>query len=204
MDCVVCGKHNVKHVCGSCGLIAYCGEKCADFDWAAIHKREHLDQQQEGDDHTADLVLPQDVPGQGSLWLGSMDALSDASIMESIDAVVSAIHVKRVSDTALDDLIGDRPHVRISINDSNDKGTANEFSKSFDRVARFIYDHIRRGHNVLVHCAAGVSRSTTLVAYYMIHYRGYMSVEDALEKIRESRPHVQPNPSFIRVLRERT
>jgi hypothetical protein len=54
--------------------------------------------------------------------------------------------------------------------------------------------------NVLVHCAAGVSRSGSIVvAYLMKKYN--LSYDDALEMARSKSPRIRPNTSFEKQLR---
>lgn len=194
MNCVVCKSAKAQHVCGGCELVAYCSIGCADIDWDKFHRSEH-------DVNIADMVLA-GSEGEGDVWIGGIQALKTAEIMNEIDAVVTAIHFDRVAECAADVYYGNRPHVRISIWDEPTKETALEFASHFSEVGAFIDLHIRQGHNVLVHCAAGFSRSVTLVMYYMLHYRGYKSVKHALKKIRETRPSVNPNKAFRWILSE--
>lgn len=49
---------------------------------------------------------------------------------------------------------------------------------------------------VLVHCAAGVSRSTTAVVAYLMKTEG-LDVEAALRQVRAKRPFVDPNEGFM-------
>lgn len=54
---------------------------------------------------------------------------------------------------------------------------------------------------VLVHCAAGVSRSASIVvAYHMFHYN--LPFKEAYERVREKRPCINPNDGFIAQLQE--
>lgn len=69
----------------------------------------------------------------------------------------------------------------------------------FEPIAAFI-DRGRASGGVLVHCYAGVSRSATLVAAYLILRRG-MTLQEALDTLRAARPTVQPNPGFLAQLR---
>ncbi|KAG9053526.1 hypothetical protein FS842_007949 [Serendipita sp. 407] len=58
---------------------------------------------------------------------------------------------------------------------------------------------MRQKTKVLCHCLAGVSRSPTIVAAYLIHAFG-MRTEDALTLLRERREVIEPNPGFVQQL----
>jgi len=70
----------------------------------------------------------------------------------------------------------------------------------FDDAAALIDRWQREGKRVLVHCAAGVSRSVTAVVWYLVRYRGYRW-DDALATVRAVRPQAHPNVRFETVLR---
>jgi protein-tyrosine phosphatase len=55
--------------------------------------------------------------------------------------------------------------------------------------------------NVLVHCTAGVSRSASVVIYYLMKEKN-MTYSDALYYVRNKRPIVNPNRSFVQQLKE--
>lgn len=55
--------------------------------------------------------------------------------------------------------------------------------------------------NVLVHCTAGVSRSASVVIYYLMKEKN-MTYDDALYYVRNKRPVVNPNRSFVQQLKE--
>jgi atypical dual specificity phosphatase len=54
---------------------------------------------------------------------------------------------------------------------------------------------------ILVHCSAGISRSPTVVAAYLMRRRG-MTLKGALGQIVRVRPQISPNPGFLRQLKE--
>jgi hypothetical protein len=60
-----------------------------------------------------------------------------------------------------------------------------------------------RGHgwNVLVHCAAGVSRSSLVSCACLMQARG-LSAAEALVWVKARRPQANPNPNFLRALAE--
>lgn len=60
----------------------------------------------------------------------------------------------------------------------------------------FMDDHIKQGHKVLVHCDAGISRSTSIVAAYLC-WKQRIPVMEAIRQIQAARPHAQPNLGFL-------
>jgi atypical dual specificity phosphatase len=75
-----------------------------------------------------------------------------------------------------------------------DDGPGNEWQTFADAVetARSLY---RRDGSVLVHCTAGVSRSSTLLAT-AIAAEEDVSLEDALSTVRAARPVATPHPAL--------
>ncbi|KAG0143225.1 hypothetical protein CROQUDRAFT_661551 [Cronartium quercuum f. sp. fusiforme G11] len=71
----------------------------------------------------------------------------------------------------------------------------------FDVVGNWIQSRLdsEDGYGVLVHCAAGVSRSTTLVAAYLMKAQN-LTAEEAVFYISSKRPQVQPTEFFIHQL----
>lgn len=58
-----------------------------------------------------------------------------------------------------------------------------------DKGADFIHQEIRAGRNVYVHCKSGKGRSATMVAAYLIKYRGF-SADEAVMLIKSQRSQV--------------
>ena len=65
---------------------------------------------------------------------------------------------------------------------------------------QFIREAHAEGKNVFVHCAAGISRSTTIASAYMMA-RHSLPFEEVLERIRQVRHCAMPNEGFQRQLR---
>lgn len=65
----------------------------------------------------------------------------------------------------------------------------------------FINHSIRSNKNVLVHCMAGVSRSVSLVVYYLMK-KYYLTYDTALKMVKNKRGIANPNDSFRHQLLE--
>ncbi len=65
----------------------------------------------------------------------------------------------------------------------------------------WIDKHLHNGHTVYIHCAAGMGRSTTLLACWYIYAHG-MSVPQVLRFLKRRRPQVAPTRWQIRRMEE--
>jgi len=82
--------------------------------------------------------------------------------------------------------------------------------KGFDRPSQVLVDHFEDLHKfideglkkggVLVHCMAGVSRSSTVVISYLMS-RQNMTYEQAYKQVKSVRRIIQPNEGFVRQLK---
>ncbi|MBX9637201.1 MAG: dual specificity protein phosphatase family protein [Nitrosomonas sp.] len=190
--CSVCKKSGIHFACSSCEIVSYCSLKCAGQDFIASHLHA---------EHDADLIA-----ALANVYIGSINSLSNPAVMLKVDAVLSVLRTSKserngkISTRYLRKLVKQWPnvqeHLHVSIYDEPDA----PIEKHFDVMADFIYSHAKQGHTVLVHCHAGMSRSVTAVLYYMMKYKGYTSVSDALAVIRKSRPVANPNSGFIKKL----
>ncbi|KAJ7184546.1 protein-tyrosine phosphatase-like protein [Mycena filopes] len=66
-------------------------------------------------------------------------------------------------------------------------------------ACRFIEDALANGGRVLIHCVMGVSRSTTVLAAYLMKTRSW-TTSAAISFIQQFRPRVQPNYGFVKQL----
>lgn len=91
------------------------------------------------------------------------------------------------------------PQAFVYLDVSVDDEPHEPLHEHFDRVVAFVRDAIDGGGAVLVHCAAGVSRSTTLVLAYLVRAQG-LSVRHACSLVKSRRTIVAPNVGFMRQL----
>lgn len=68
----------------------------------------------------------------------------------------------------------------------------------FDSTYRFIEQKLGEGKRVYVHCHAGVSRSATIVVYFLMKHCN-ISLAEAYQIVVDRR-NIRPNDSFLRQL----
>jgi len=71
----------------------------------------------------------------------------------------------------------------------------------FTKSNKFIDNCLKKNEKIYVHCMCGISRSTTIVVAYLM-YKYNFTVEQSLEKIKLSRPKINPNKGFIKQLNQ--
>ena len=77
--------------------------------------------------------------------------------------------------------------------------TSAPLDEHLDRAVDFVESEIAKGHAVLIHCAAGVSRSSTVTIAYLMKKQN-MTVRAAHAHVLARRPIIRPNYHFALVL----
>jgi hypothetical protein len=86
-------------------------------------------------------------------------------------------------------------YLRLPIDDTYDQS----IEKFFDTTYNLIEKSIKEKKSILVHCYAGMSRSSTiLIAYFM--RKNKMTFKEAFEFVKSKRSIVEPNPDFRKSL----
>ena|SRR5579872_4971490 len=135
------------------------------------------------------LWMTQIVP---DVWLGSEEAATDVKWLDHH----KIFHILSIREESFRPFVKaatlpDRTYHRIWC---SDKSSA-DLAQHFETIIRFIDDH----KPVLVNCRAGISRSATAVAAYLIYKHRLKSANEAIEMICRTRI-VSPNDGFERQL----
>ncbi|CAG9317854.1 unnamed protein product [Blepharisma stoltei] len=136
------------------------------------------------------LAMNEIEPG---LFLSGIIAANNRDLVMSkgINSIVSVI-----SDATIGNKHPDINYYTIRIDDL----PMENITVHIPGAIKFIHQEMTRGKRVLVHCAAGISRSSSImVAYFMAKYNE--SFDEALARVRRGRPVAWPNQGFETQLR---
>ncbi|KAI0764561.1 hypothetical protein BD413DRAFT_673337 [Trametes elegans] len=125
-----------------------------------------------------------------NLWVGDLPSALDTEKLKAhnIRSVLTAMRGRvSINET----------FVRHQIN--IDDTASSDILQHFVPAITFIQAELDKGHGVLVHCQAGMSRSVSIAAAYLMVSQG-LDPAAALDVIRAKRPDVQPNEGFMRQL----
>ncbi|KAG1730817.1 uncharacterized protein EDB91DRAFT_1059141 [Suillus paluster] len=127
------------------------------------------------------------VPG---VWIGDLKSASDVKGLKerNIFSIVTAMRGKVTIHATFN-------KYQINVDDSANEDVLVHFLPSIS----FIQNELDKGRGVLVHCGAGISRSATIVAAYLM-YSLQLDPASAVDMIRKVRPIVEPNEGFMEQL----
>lgn len=128
-----------------------------------------------------------------NLWLGALSSSCNREKLHehNIETIICAI----MGATAPYPF--DFDYERASLADTEDE----DIIPHFYRLLPIIHNSLLEGKAVLCHCKKGASRSCAIVAAYLIFYK-HMTTDEAIEFIRSKRSQIDPNPGYIRQLRQ--
>ena len=131
----------------------------------------------------------------GHLWLGNLTTASNEKILraQKITKVLTIIHdadiVGGVRDNAERLGIG---HKALSVHDCKPFEDGGRIAWE---ILPWLKDGMDVGENALIHCYAGISRSSSMVVAYLV-WNG-MSVPEALELLINRHPIAVPHPKIL-------
>jgi protein-tyrosine phosphatase len=109
------------------------------------------------------------------VYIGSLATALDAASVRDIDYVVNLSGVSYAHTV--------ETHAVLMEDACITPETYEMYKKRFEFVAELVDVARKQGKRVLVHCAAGVNRSATALALYLMKYQG-LSLDQALRALR--------------------
>ncbi|CAF1014739.1 unnamed protein product [Rotaria sordida] len=140
--------------------------------------------QQRGNSYKPSIVI------DDFLYHGDLAHAIDVSLLLDLNIK----YIINMSDCPLDKQIHEMFNV-LWIKDLEDdfKG---DIRKCFDKTNEFLFKCKQNTDKVLVHCQAGISRSSSIILAYLIRF-DKQSLEKAYEYLLERRPIAAPNYGFL-------
>lgn len=91
-------------------------------------------------------------------------------------------------------------YLNLGLRDDPTPGNEN-ILEVLEPALRYIVNVLKRNPNakILIHCHAGISRSSSIVIYYLMRTRGW-DYNKSLEYLKSQRPIVNPNPWYSKQL----
>lgn len=122
------------------------------------------------------------------LFIGSEEHASNLSQLKEHN-ISSVLNVAKGCRNYFED---DLEYFNLPVLDICEEDISTIFQKSYD----FIEQVHLSGGKVLVHCNAGISRSATICAAYLMKRQG-LTMDEALKTIKEKRNCISPNFGFL-------
>lgn len=136
-----------------------------------------------------DLQVGEILP---ELFLGSVDVATDIPTLEKHGIT----HILDSTSLNLEYFPGKFNYKHVLIFDL----PSTDITKYFDECFAFIDAAMANGGHVLVHCMAGISRSSSIVIAYMMKSKG-MDFQTAFDHVKSKRSCICPNEGFLSQLK---
>ncbi len=123
------------------------------------------------------------------LYLSGYAPVTNRQLLDqlSISCIIDATNIPANKNAIIPSIV----YIKVPVEDNETARLDLYFDSIADRIESVRID----GGRTLVHCAAGVSRSASLVIAYLVKY-GRLSLKDAYEKVHKIRPIICPNNGF--------
>jgi hypothetical protein len=98
-------------------------------------------------------------------------------------------------------------HIQHPIRDEKD--SVEKMDTILPILSQAIFHALKNGSKVLVHCTEGMSRSATVVLYYLMDHHSFgIAPEDkllrAVQFLQKRRPCINPNDGFLQLLSQKS
>jgi len=148
-----------------------------------------------GSSFDAQLIVPR-------IWLGSIlaafdrSSLANLNINHALTVARGMVEFRRFTDNPKFESWF-LTHAAVEVNDVSSESILDNLEDGLRYIDECIAN---KSGDILIHCAAGMSRSASVVIAYLMT-RQNMTLDDALKHVKIIRPIVMPNQGFFAQLR---
>ena len=127
-----------------------------------------------------------------NIWLGNRYSALDNNFLRENKIRVIINCSKNLEFIDNDSII----KIRVPIDDDLRTKSNQDMFKEYIKIIPKLKKFIRKNENILIHCRAGMQRSASVIAAYLINKYGY-SVQDSINFIQSKRNVAfRPGPNF--------
>ena len=141
-------------------------------------------------DTSPDEKLHQVVDG---VYIGSQDAAHNLSGLQECQIT----HVLNVATGIRNVFLDQYKYFNVELLDVPETDVRCVFERTNEFIRQAVAEHGR----VLIHCNAGISRSSCIVLAYLLGVHR-MAYEEAYKLVKAARPNIRPNDGFVRQLKD--
>ncbi|CAF1227137.1 unnamed protein product [Didymodactylos carnosus] len=127
------------------------------------------------------------------VYIGSQDSAVNRAALNEFKIT----HIANVATGIRNAFPEQYEYLNIELLDTPETNIRNVFA----RTNEFIQQAIDNNGRVLIHCNAGISRSSSIVLAYLLEIHR-MKYEDAYELLKKARSNIRPNDGFAKQLKE--
>jgi len=138
-------------------------------------------------DYSIDEIIPR-------LYLSGCDAATEIKILEEKNIT----HIINLTTNVANKYEPVIKYKKIAINDLPTVNIMDHFQSSYEFIESALSESEK--NCVLVHCHAGVSRSSSIVISYLMQKKMFPFYQDAYDFVKSKRPMICPNHGFIKQL----
>lgn len=136
------------------------------------------------------------------LWIGDKYSIEDVTFLSEnkFKCIINC-----TKDLDFNDNYMNAENIRISVGDNPSINLFENNMEMYDKlddIIKYIHYHLGKNESVLVYCHAGIQRSATIVAGYIMEY-GKVSAKQAIEYIKSKRSECfTPRVNFYMALQK--
>jgi predicted protein tyrosine phosphatase len=143
---------------------------------------------------TNEIYIAPDLVNE-QIYIGSTQSANTSNKMKELGIT----HIIVVGSELMCKFPDEYIYTHIKINDTYDENILENLDKITENIDSIINN--KPDNKILIHCAAGISRSASILIAYLMRYTEMKTYELAYNFLHEKRSIINPNTNFIEQLK---